>query len=109
MDFFVCSAEVFDHSELEPSEYDCDFQGLSTGWADYYHGMYDCQWFDITGLPSGDYTIRFSINMDRQIEESNYDNNVREFPVVITDEATPPAPAPENDICADAIVTYWTL
>jgi hypothetical protein len=54
-----------------------------------YGSGLDCQWVDITSVPNGDYLLRISINPDRVLPESNFDNNVAEVPVRIAD---PPAP-----------------
>ncbi len=67
----------------------CGFQGIQRGWSDVYGSGLDCQWVDITSVPNGDYLLRISINPDRVLPESNFDNNVAEVPVRIAD---PPAP-----------------
>lgn len=65
------------------NNYSCSFQGISKGWADTYGRSLDCQWIDITDVPAGDYTLRISINPERILPESNYDNNIFETPVTI--------------------------
>ena len=55
--------------------YNCDDQGLSRGWADVYGLNTDCQWIDITDLPSADYTLRITVNPMHTLPESDYDNN----------------------------------
>jgi hypothetical protein len=61
----------------------CEFQGISAGWADVYHRGLDCQWIDITGVPSGRYVVEVHINPARVIHETNYQNNVGRAEVVI--------------------------
>jgi hypothetical protein len=61
----------------------CLFQGLSAGWADVYHRGLDCQWIDITGVPSGRYVLEVVVNPARVIPEHNYANNVARSEVVI--------------------------
>lgn len=56
--------------------YSCKNQGISRGWADVYSRYLPCQWIDVTGLPSGSYTLRIIVNPLKTIPESNYDNNV---------------------------------
>ena len=34
-------------------KYDCSNQGIQKGWSDLYGNALDCQWLDITGVPSG--------------------------------------------------------
>jgi hypothetical protein len=75
----------------------CGFQGLQRGWADIYDSSLDCQWVDITDVPDGSYLLRISINPDRVIKESDYDNNTVEVPVRI---APPPPVDPLSDCTA---------
>ncbi len=63
--------------------YDCQVQGLSPGWADVYSNNLDCQYVDITGVAPGTYQLRIELNPERRMIESNYDNNVATFPVVV--------------------------
>jgi len=70
--------------------YHCGFQGISAGWSDVYGSGLDCQWVDITGVPAGSYRLRITINGDRTLPESNYDNNMIEVPVTITPDVPPP-------------------
>jgi len=56
-------------------QHDCGFQGISAGWADAYGTSLDCQWIDITDLPSGNYSLRITVNPDRIINELSYENN----------------------------------
>ena len=59
-----------------PTGYSCLDQGISRGWADVYSRYLPCQWIDVTGLPSGTYTLRIVVNPLHTITESDYDNNV---------------------------------
>ncbi len=61
----------------------CNFQGISAGWADVYHRGLDCQWIDITGVPSGRYILEVQINPARVIRENNYSNNVGRAEIVV--------------------------
>ena len=74
-------------------------QGISVGWADIYAAGLDCQWIDITGVASGDYTLEVSINFNKQIEEMSFDNNIALIPVTITDEDTGMPEAPKDWTC----------
>jgi hypothetical protein len=55
--------------------YSCQNQGMSVGWADVYARDLPCQWIDITGVPSGTYTLRVQINPEQKLVESDYSNN----------------------------------
>lgn len=61
----------------------CGYQGISAGWADVYHRGLDCQWIDITGVPSGRYVLEVVINPAHVIRENNYSNNTARAEVVI--------------------------
>jgi hypothetical protein len=61
--------------------YTCSNQGISRGWADIYSRYLPCQGIDVTGLPSGSYTLRATVNPLHTLPESNYDNNVFTVPV----------------------------
>lgn len=70
--------------------YHCGFQGLSRGWADTYGASLDCQWVDVTDVADGAYLLRISVNPERILPESDYDNNVVEVPVTVTDAPADP-------------------
>jgi hypothetical protein len=61
----------------------CESQGIQHGWADVYGNDLDCQWIDITGLPSGAYQLSVSLNPARTFEEVSFDNNTSTIPVTI--------------------------
>jgi hypothetical protein len=61
----------------------CGYQGISAGWADVYHRGLDCQWIDITGVPSGRYVLDVTINPAHVIQEHDYSNNSARAEVVI--------------------------
>jgi len=64
-------------------DYRCDFQGISAGCADIYSQALDCQWVDVTDVPSGQYRLVIEINGERLLAEADYTNNVAEVPVVV--------------------------
>jgi hypothetical protein len=74
-------------------------QGITLGWADVYNWGLDCQWVDITGVPSGDYVLEVSINPAEQVEEITFDNNIALIPVTITDEDTGMPSVPKAWTC----------
>lgn len=65
------------------SKYTCERQGIQPGWSDIYSNDIDCQWLDVTGVPSGEYFIQVSVNPNRIFEELTFDNNVTTVPVTI--------------------------
>jgi len=50
-------------------------EGISVGRGDDYRYDVDFQWLDITTLPSGTYDVVNTVNSDRTLVESNYENN----------------------------------
>ena len=49
--------------------------GISVGWGDTYPWNFAYQWIDITGLPSGTYTLRSAVDLSALFEESRETNN----------------------------------
>lgn len=73
-------------NDIQP--FHCQFQGLHQGWGDVYGAGLDCQWVDITDVAAGDYTLRITVNPERDLPESDYDNNTAEIAVSIWDPGT---------------------
>lgn len=63
--------------------YSCSSQGIQAGWSDLYGNALDCQWLDITDIPSGDYHIRVTLNPNKAFQEVTFDNNTAVVPVRI--------------------------
>lgn len=55
--------------------YNCANQGMSAGWADVYSRTLPCQWIDVTGVPTGTYTLRVEVNAARSLVERDVTNN----------------------------------
>jgi hypothetical protein len=84
-----CVDDTRAYPQLQPppanpaKPYDCMNQGLHVGWEDLYPADIDCQWVDITGVPSGQYILSVKANAEHYLPESNYDNNEERVPVTI--------------------------
>ena len=92
--FCLLDSEKFltnDPTVSNQSHYWCGDQGIQRGWSDVYHSRLPCQYVDVTDTPSGDYTLRISINNGGTLPELTMDNNIAEIPVTIGDPnlATP--------------------
>src|SRR5205807_8286638 len=58
-----CLEDLLKYSnDNKSSGYTCAFQGITTGWADWYFKQLSGQWIDITGVPEGDYIVHVEIN-----------------------------------------------
>ena len=77
-----------DLNNAPPKRYDCKFQGIQVGWADWYPAALDCQWIDITDLPPGPYVLHVFWNPNRLMAETSLDNNEGSVPITI--------PAPQD-------------
>lgn len=60
------------------SQFGCDYQGISAGWADVYDSSLPGQYLVIDGLPDGAYTLEATTNAEGTIDETcTRDNTVR--------------------------------
>ncbi|MDS0477947.1 lysyl oxidase family protein [Natrinema sp. 1APR25-10V2] len=60
------------------AQFDCDYQGISAGWADVYDSSLPGQYLVIDALPDGTYTLRATTNAEGTIDETcTGDNTVR--------------------------------
>ena len=63
-----------------PAKYGCSNMGITAGCGDIYSRGLDCQWIDITDVPTGDYILAAKVNWDQSPDalgriEMNYMNN----------------------------------
>jgi hypothetical protein len=58
--------------------------GISVGWGDRYPWNFAYQWIDITGLPSGTYTLRSAVDLFGTFVESSETNNCSYLQVSIS-------------------------
>ena len=58
-------------------------QAINPGFADHYNQFLPDQWIDITGVPSGDYTVEITVDPTELIIEADETNNVAFFEVTI--------------------------
>jgi len=57
-----CMEDSFKYDGSKSAGYNCEFQGITSGWGDWYYKQLAGQWIDITGVPEGDYIVRASVN-----------------------------------------------
>jgi hypothetical protein len=90
------------------SPFDCDFQGIWSGFAQPYASgattgqrADDCRWLDITDVLPGAYTLRVTVNPVGELPEQNLENNTpAELPIVLPafGDATALCPDPPNPL-----------
>jgi hypothetical protein len=73
-----CMEDSFKYDGGKSNGYDCSFQGITSGWGDWYYKQLSGQWIDITGIPEGDYIVRASVNISNAFDEGSnrYTNSV---------------------------------
>ena len=86
-----CMEDNFKYGPNKSNGYDCAYQGITSGWGDWYYKQLVGQWIDITGVPAGEYIVRITINSAGIFDEGdNRYPNAAEVRVVI--------PKPRNKV-----------
>lgn len=81
-----CFEDSLKYDRGKSNGYNRGFQGISSGWADWYHKQMTGQWIDITGVPEGDYIVRVTINAAGTFDEgSNRYTNAVETSIHVPD------------------------
>lgn len=81
-----CFEDSFKYGENKSNGYDCEFQGITSGWGDWYYKQLVGQWIDITGVPQGDYIVRVEIDMLNMFDEGvDRYPNVVDIPIHVPD------------------------
>jgi len=75
------------------AKFNCSNQGITAGCGDYYTHTLNCQWVDITTVPSGTYTLVVRTNWDQSPDklgrhELSYTNNWAQVCIQITQGAS---------------------
>jgi hypothetical protein len=79
-----CMEDVLRYGKTASHGYTCDYQGITSGWADLYSKFLSGQWIDITGVPNGNYILRVEINAAHTFAEGTDSYpNVFETPVTL--------------------------
>jgi hypothetical protein len=73
-----CFEDSFKYGTAKSAGYDCEFQGITSGWGDWYYKQLPGQWIDITGVPEGDYIVRAAIN-----EAGIFDEGANQYPNMV--------------------------
>jgi hypothetical protein len=86
-----CFEDSFKYGGNKSGGYDCDFQGITSGWGDWYYKQLTGQWIDITGVPEGNYIVRVTINVG-----SIFDEGENRYPNVV--QTVVHVPNPRNKV-----------
>lgn len=89
-----CFEDSLKYDGGKSNGYNCAFQGITSGWGDWYFKQLTGQWIDITGVPAGDYIVRVTINLVGMFDEGSnrYTNSV---------ETSIRIPDPRNKVAID--------
>jgi len=89
-----CFEDSFKYDGGKSSGFDCSFQGITSGWGDWYYKQLGGQWIDITGVSEGDYIVRVTIN-----DVGIFDEGSNRYPNSI--ETRIHVPDPRNKVAID--------
>ena len=89
-----CFEDSFKYADGKSNGYFCGYQGITSGWGDWYYKQLTGQWIDITGVPEGDYVVRVTINA-----AGTFDEGTNRYPNVI--EAPIHVPSPRKKVAID--------
>ena len=89
-----CFEDSLKYDGGKSNGYNCGFQGITSGWGDWYFKQLTGQWIDITGVPEGDYIVRVTVNAAGAFDEgtNRYTNAV---------ETSIHIPNPRNKVAID--------
>jgi hypothetical protein len=82
-----CFEDSFKYGDNRSNGYDCEFQGITSGWGDWYYKQLPGQWIDITGVPEGEYIVRVTLNL-----VDTFDEGANRYPNVIEARIRVPDP-----------------
>lgn len=91
-----CMEDSFKYDGNKSAGYNCDYQGITSGWGDWYYKQLAGQWIDITGVPEGDYIVRASINGGLDADKRIFDEGEDRYPNFV--EVRIHVPDPRNKV-----------
>ena len=87
-----CFEDSLKYDGSKSDGFDCDFQGITSGWGDWYYKQLAGQWIDITGVPEGDYIVRITINKGQSPQRPIFDEGDNRYPNVVETQIHIPNP-----------------
>lgn len=97
-----CFEDSFKYDGGKSNGYSCAYQGITSGWGDWYYKQLTGQWIDITGVPEGDYIVRVTVNLI-----GIFDEGQNRYPNVV--QTSIHVPSPRKKVAIDnspALVDY---
>jgi hypothetical protein len=93
-----CMEDSFKYDgDNDSNGYNCEFQGITSGWGDWYYKQLAGQWIDITGVPEGDYIVRASINGGPRKQDRIFAEGQDRYPNFVQVEIHVPDPRNKVD------------
>ena len=84
---WFCFEDSFKYDGGKSNGYSCAYQGITSGWGDWYYKQLTGQWIDITGVPEGDYIVRVTVNLI-----GIFDEGQNRYPNVVQTSIHVPSP-----------------
>lgn len=73
-----CFEDSFKYTDHPSNGYHCGYQGITSGWGDWYYKQLPGQWIDVTGVPEGNYLLEVEINI--QDPKYRFDEGENRYP-----------------------------
>ena len=83
-----CFEDSFKFTDHPSNGYHCGYQGITSGWGDWYYKQLVGQWIDVTGVPEGEYQLEVEINI--QDPAYRFDEGQNKYPNTTRTPATIP-------------------
>jgi hypothetical protein len=83
-----CFEDSFKYSGNKSAGYHCGYQGITSGWGDWYYKQLPGQWIDVTSVPEGDYELEVEINI--QPDPYKFDQGENRYADVVRVPASVP-------------------
>ena len=95
-----CMEDSLKYGSNKSHGYDCAYQGITSGWGDWYYKQLAGQWLDITGVPAGRYLLRVTINKGKD-GQGIFDEGANKYPNKVEVLISIPDPRQKVSIVTD--------
>jgi hypothetical protein len=83
-----CFEDSFKFGDQPSKGFNCGYQGITSGWGDWYYKQLPGQWIDVTGVPEGNYILEVGINL--QAAQYQFDQGQNRYADTTRTPATVP-------------------